>query len=383
MKNDKVKLYFFEIIVLILLFIALFVSSKISRFFLSILLLIFAVVARTLFQKKRILRTSSREVMYLMIGLGVLYVGIFYLFGLFFYHFNKQMLVFGYRTIINFIIPFIIIILTSEELRFTLLSQDGKIRIRNTSYDFSKILVFIIMVLIDLIIYVGVYNLERLDDFLALVGFISFASISCNLFYNYYSKRFGILGIIFYRMITILYVYIIPVIPNMYIYFRSFLRMLYPYLMYILLENTFGKRVFVESYRVRRRNALFVTIIIVFMTFLTMLVSCQFRYGMLVVGSGSMTGTINKGDVTIFESYHNQEIRKGDIVIFRYKDIQMVYRVIDIKNVNNEMHYYTKGDVNRDADSDYRISSDIVGISKLRIRYVGVPTLWLHSLFHF
>ena len=57
-------------------------------------------------------------------------------------------------------------------------------------------------------------SLKLATDFLALVGFISFASISCNLFYNYYSKRFGILGIIVYRMITILYVYIIPIIPN-------------------------------------------------------------------------------------------------------------------------------------------------------------------------
>ena len=119
------------------------------------------------------------------------------------------------------------------------------------------------------------------------------------------------------------------------------------------------------------------------MVLLTMLVSCQFRYGVLVVGSESMTGVINKGDVTIFESYHKQNVRKGDIIIFKYKDVQMVHRVVEIRNVNNEVRYYTKGDVNRDNDSDYRVSKDIVGISKVRIRYVGIPTLWLHSLFHF
>ena len=292
------------------------------------------------------------------------------------------MILFSFKTIINLIIPLTIIIISSEVLRFTLISQDGKIRIRNYSNDISKGLLFVIMVLIDLIIYVGIYDITKLDDFLALIGFISFASISCNLYYNYYSKRFGILGIILYRMITILYVYIIPIIPNMYIYFRSFLRMLYPYLMYLLMESTYGKTNFVEPYNTRRKNALLISTTIIVMAGITMLISCQFKYGILVVGSESMTGSIDKGDAIIYKSYEDDTIKIGDVIVFNYKDVKIVHRVMDKINVNGEIRYYTKGDINKGYDPDYRTKKDIIGVKKVKIKYVGIPTLWLHELFN-
>ncbi len=381
MKKDKIKLYFFEIIFLILLFIALFVSNKISRLLLSVVVMLFGILVKIIFKKKKIIYSFSKEVTYLMIGFGLLHVGLFYLMGLVHFNFNRHLVLFGFKTIINFIIPYMIIIIASEVIRFTLLSQNGKIRIRNTNYDYSKGLTFIIMVLIDLIIYLGVYDLSRLEDLLAAIGFISFASISCNMFYNYYTKRFGIMGIILYRMITILYVYIIPVIPDMFIYFRSFLRMLYPYLMFLVLDNTFGKKRFVMSYYERRKNVAFVTSLIAFMVILTMIISCQFHYGVLVVGSESMTGAINRGDVSFFEKYHEQDIKVGDIVIFHYDNIDIIHRVVDIKNVNGELRFYTKGDVNKVNDPDYRIKKDIIGVNLFKIKFIGLPTMWLHSLF--
>ena len=382
MKKDKVKLYFIEIIILIILFIALFVSTNVSRIALSILLLFFAILINSIFKKKKHVMFSSKEVSILMTFLALIYVLGFYILGILFYSFNKQMVLFSVSTLFNFIIPFVIIIISSEMIRFILLSQDGKIRIRGSNIDYSKFLLFLIMFLIDLIIYVNVYNIYDLNEFLALIGFVSFASISCNLFYNYYSKRFGIKGIIFYRVITILYVYIIPIVPNMYIYFRTFLRMLYPYLMYLLLENTFGKSSFVETYSNKRKNVIVITSLIVIMTFITMLISCQFKYGVLVVGSESMTGALNKGDATIFVKYSGQKLRTGDIIIFNYSDVKLVHRIVDIVSVNGETRYYTKGDMNSSYDPEYRLENDIVGISKLNVRYIGIPTLWLHELFN-
>ena len=168
----------------------------------------------------------------------------------------------------------------------------------------------------------------------------------------------------------------------MYIYFRSFLRMLYPYLMFLLLENTFSRGVFVQSYREKRKTTIFITGMIVLMAIITMLISCQFRYGLLVVGSESMTGSIDKGDVVFFESYHGDGIRKGDIIIYNYHDIQIIHRVVEIKSVNGEIRYYTKGDKNSWTDPDYRVSSDIVGVTKFRLKYLGHPTLWLNRLFN-
>ena len=48
-------------------------------------------------------------------------------------------------------------------------------------------------------------------------------------------KQFLPLGdkpIIIYRLMTVLYVYLIPIIPDVLVFFRAILRMLYPYIIY-------------------------------------------------------------------------------------------------------------------------------------------------------
>lgn len=112
-----------------------------------------------------------------------------------------------------------------------------------------------------------------------------------------------------------------------------------------------------------------------------MLVSCKFKYGILVIGSGSMTGSINKGDAVIFESYDNQNIFEGDVIIFKRDSLKVVHRVIDVKVVNGQYQYYTKGDANQNIDDSYVSKKDIVGISKFKIIYIGYPTIWLKDIF--
>ena len=51
-----------------------------------------------------------------------------------------------------------------------------------------------------------------------------------------------------------------------------------------------------------------------------------------------------------------------------------------IENINGEKRYYTKGDANPDEDYGYRVDSDIVGLTDLKVAYIGYPTLWLREM---
>ena len=124
------------------------------------------------------------------------------------------------------------------------------------------------MVLIDLVIYWGVYNVRNLNDMLTIVGFILFASVACNLLYNYITYRFGSKGVIIYRLMTILYAYFIPYIPDIYIFFRSFLRMLYPYIIYLVLEYTYSKSNYATAYKDKKKNLISTFILVVIMSLL-------------------------------------------------------------------------------------------------------------------
>ena len=371
MKKDKLRVFIIEFILLVVLSLALFVPNIINRKILALILTLFAIVTIFLIKKKTIKSIYKKQVLWLMIGFGVIYLIVFYLMGLYFGYYEAAAK-FSFKTINNFILPFILIIVSSEIIRSLLIGQKWKL---------SKILVIVNMVLIDLIVYIGVYDLTNLDDVLAVIGFIFFASVACNLLYDYIAARYGSKGIIAYRLMTVLFVYIIPYIPDVYIFFRSFLRMVYPYLIYLTLEYTYSKTNYATAYRDRNKKVILTTVLLIFMTLLIALVSCRFKYGVLVIGSGSMTGSLNKGDAVIFKSYDGGGLEQGEIIIFNKDDVKTVHRIIQLENVNGEYRYYTKGDSNQVIDDGYRVKKDIIGVSLFKIRYIGYPTLWLRDIF--
>ena len=197
----------------------------------------------------------------------------------------------------------------------------------------------------------------------------------------YITFRFGSKGVIIYRLLTILYAYFIPYIPDVYIFFRSFLRMLYPYIIYLVLEYTYSKSNYAVAYKDKKNNLITTAVLTVLMSLLIALISCKFRYGVLVIGSGSMTGSLDLGDAVVYESYQNQELEKEDVIIFYKENIKVVHRIINIENINGEIRYYTKGDANTNIDSGYVTKNEIIGTTLFRIKYIGYPTLWLRDIF--
>lgn len=371
MKRDKLKIYLIEVFLIIVLCLALFVSNVFNKKILALVLLPIAILTNMLVKKKKAIAFNSRQVTILMVGFGIIYLAVFYILGMYFGYY-KSPTPFGFKTIINFIIPFTVIVISSEFIRKKLIIQKGKL---------SKTLLTISMVLIDLVIYAGVYDVFVLDDMLTILGFILFASVACNLLYNYVTYRFGSKGVIIYRLMTIMYAYFIPYIPDIYIFFRSFLRMLYPYLIYLVLEYTYSKSNYAVAYKDKKRNIIATAVLTVVMSLLIGLISCKFRYGILVIGSGSMTGNLDLGDAVLYESYHNQDLNKKDVIIFYKENTKLIHRIVNMENINGEIRYYTKGDANENIDSGYITKDNVIGTTIYRIRFIGYPTLWLRDIF--
>ena len=112
-----------------------------------------------------------------------------------------------------------------------------------------------------------------------------------------------------------------------------------------------------------------------------MLISCKFRYGLLVIATESMTGTVNKGDAIIYESYDDQKIKLGQVLVFDKEGTQTVHRVVEIQDLNGQIRYITEGDANGERDKDYITNENIYGLVKLRVKCIGYPTLWVRELF--
>ena len=380
MKKDQIRIFGLEVLLIVILFFALFALNIFTRSVLAILITIYAVITICTLKTKKVGSINKKNVMILMIIFSMIYLAVFYALGLYF-GFIKSKILFSLRTIVKYIIPLTLIIIGSETIRRTFLSHKIEIKYKELKIELSSILTYIAMVIIDILIYTEIYNLRSLDDYLTLIGFVFFASLSCNLLYNYITPRYGSKGIVIYRLVTTLFIYIFPFVTDMYIFFRIFLRLLYPYIMYIVIEKLFSKNDYTVMIKDRRKEIFANTIMIVIATLFVMLVSCQFRFGLLVVGSESMTGTLDKGDALIFEKYTTQEIVEGQVIIFNYENVQTIHRVIDIQKVNGEYRYFTQGDANSKPDEGYRVKEDISSLVKLRIKYIGYPTLFVRSIF--
>lgn len=373
MKKDKFKTYILELSLMFILIFALFVPNIFTKINLAIFLSIFSIITVFLLKKKNILSIHNKEVTIMMLIFAIIYLVAFYLMGIY-YGYSRLAITFNVKTLLKYIIPISVIIISSEIIRTIFLSQK--------KVKFGKFITTVSMVLIDIILYINIYKINSSDDLMISIGFITFASISCTLLYNYISYRYGVTGIILYRLITTLYCYIIPITPNVYILFRSILRMIYPYIIYLVIDYTFKKRNIAMEYMNRKKKIVSFGVTLVLIITIAALISCQFKYGILVIGSGSMSGTIDKGDAIIYESYKEQSIKPGDIIVFNKNDIVFVHRVIELKNNSIEgLKIYTKGDALSEADSGYITKNDLIGIVKLKIKYIGYPSLWLRSAF--
>lgn len=381
MKKGNVKTLLLEIILILIFFFALFASKIVSRYLVASILLITTMVLKKKWRTKSNEYIYGKQVGILMILFAIVYIATYYALGLHF-GFAKSTYVLSTSILIRIIVPFTIIIINIELLRKLLLSQDATITIKGKKINISIALTYIITVLVDLIIYVGIYDLSTLESTLKIVGLVLFSTLSSNLLYNYITVRFGPKGIIVYRLITILFIYIIPIQPDVYIFFRSFLKMIYPFIIYIVLENTYAKNNLALSYSKRKKSIVSTTITILIMTLLIMLISCKFTYGIIVIGSKSMTGTINKGDAIIYKKYDGNSIKEGQVIMFERNNTRIIHRAIRVRNIDGKLQITTKGDANKEQDYGYVSKDDIKGIIKIRIKYIGKPTVWLNELFN-
>ena len=71
----------------------------------------------------------------------------------------------------------------------------------------------------------------------------------------------------------------------------------------------------------------------ILLTIIICLISCQFRFGLLVIGTGSMTGTIDRGDIILYEKYDSKELPVNTIIVFEQNQNRIIHRIINIETI--------------------------------------------------
>ena len=112
------------------------------------------------------------------------------------------------------------------------------------------------------------------------------------------------------------------------------------------------------------------------------IVGC-FKYQPIAVLSNSMKDYYSRGDIVIVEKISTDDIeniKEKDILYYRYGDKYITHRVYDIKEKEGKLIFFTKGDNNNDVDPWVVNEEDIHGVVRMKIKYLGWPTVWVYEL---
>ena len=344
--KDKRMLYIVTAIIFASLLVSLFVVEGISRVFTACLLIPLTAITCILVRKRAIYSVSKKEVLLLMAVMGVIYIILNHMSGIWF-GYQEALSFASTQVFFKYVLPITVIIIAMEMIRSVLLAQKDKI---------VSVMCYVSCVMADVLMYSSLQGITNFNRFMDLMGLTLLPAITANFLYHYLSRRYGCLPGMVYRLLTTLYVYFVPTTSRMPDALTSVVQIVVPVGLMVLLAAMFEKKQRMAQQKHGKMPYIGTAIVVVVMISIAMLISCQFRYGALVIATESMTGEINKGDMIIYERYENQPIQEGQVVVFLQNEARIVHRVVRIETVRGETRYYTKGDANDSPDAGYRTS---------------------------
>ena len=357
-------------------FVALLVLSLLpyaqSRLIAALLLAAATAITLIFVKKRNVLSYNKRQVLWLLLVMAATFVMLYYLTGV---HFGFATRSWAKWTWGNFwlaILPISLLVICSEWIRSVMLAQNAKA---------ADIFAYLIGVLSEVLVVSGFGSINGFNRFMDVIGLTLFPAVTANLLYQYLSRRFGVAPNVAYRLITTLYVYVIPfasLIPDS---LFAFAKLLLPLLVYWFIDSLYEKKTRYATQRKSRWGWIGWGTLAATLVGVVMLTSGQFYFSTLVIGSESMTGEYNKGDLLIYERFEDQKVEVGDVLVFLKGNTRLVHRVVASENVNGEIRYYTKGDANEDVDAGYITEDAVIGVADVKIPYLGYPTIWMRNLF--
>ena len=202
-----------------------------------------------------------------------------------------------------------------------------------------------------------------------------------NFLCTYLTYKVDIGPSLIFKLTVSLYMYLLPIVPNLGDYLLSVVKILTPFIIFYIINRALVEEE--KSKRIITNNTLkvFSIPIIVVLVMLVILVSGVFKNKLVAIASNSMAPTYYRGDAIILEKMKPEDLRKGDILVFERSDRIITHRIVDIKKKQDTYYFTTKGDANKSADGYVSTSDDVIGKVDYVVKYVGFPTILVNELF--
>jgi len=369
-----------EIVLFGLLFFNVFVLKSLDLTIPLVIVGGFLILLLTIIRYRKPMSRRTSDIVFVVLGMGSVMLGILYLIG-FYNGFNISYSVIykNYIKTSTWIMTFAIVIL-AEIIRYLLASVDDS---GKKKYKLLSVLMLANFVLIDLSIATRTYDLTSFNQFYEFFGLMVVQSVAKNILLNYLSKKYGYVPCLFYRLLMDLYVYFLPITPKINTFIEAVLFLIFPYLLYIVVRDLTEKKKKEPARRNKVLERISSAVLTAIFAVLVVLVSREFEYAMVAIGSESMHGQINKGDAVIYKRYSKaDELEVGDVIVFSKSNMMIVHRIVEVFELDEgEFVYRTKGDANTSDDNWLVSEKEIFGRVNIRVLLIAWPYVLLNELF--
>ena len=370
MKYQYFKLLFIELFLIAFSFFHFFFIKQVNQIYYVIELLI--ILSFILFINKVDNKENyQKKEVSLIIIISVLLYYIFTYFVGFFIGFVYTTYSRSIPGMLRNVITSVLVILIIEFIR-DIIIQKGR-------YYKSIILIsFVVTTLLELLFLVNIVGFQSRITSLEIFMVIIMPCVFRNIFLTYCTYLFGKTNSIIYHLSMVVINYIVPFFPNFGDYVGAVLLIMHPLLLMIITAGSifYKQEKITDTYSFKKyekvgKYAYLVSV--AFLLVLVYLVSDLGRYSILAIGSDSMQGSINKGDVVLINKKKNR-YKEGDVIAFKYDGTVIVHRIVEVRGYHS---YITKGDANNGRDNWIVKDNMIKGSANFSIKYLGWPTVKL------
>lgn len=268
--------------------------------------------------------------------------------------------------------PLIGIIIISEALRYNTVKYAHG----------NKILIILFTVLLStfqILMETNAGILSTTYERFIYISAVVFPNIADNFLCTYMVYKGNMTNSILFRLIVGLYMYLIPIVPNLGYYLYASFKIIVPYIIFYIINKDLleveNRKIFIRT----SRSILAIPVLIIGII-LILLVAGIGKYKLIAVATDSMNNVFYRGDALLLEYKNANEIEIGDVLAFYHGKTIITHRVIGIESKNNKRYFNTKGDANNTADGYITKEEDVIGKVGFVIKYLGFPTIWTKEL---
>ena len=252
---------------------------------------------------------------------------------------------------------------------------------RNTPHQKLPIILYTgILSFLNIIMEINGFDLFDQETLFIFITTVVLPIISREAICSYITYKISYKPSIILKLSLYLYELVLPIIPSLGNYLYAVANIGLPYGIYYFVSKLNHYKDKQREYQRKVVNRLFYIPVFAALIIVVILISGLFSHTMIAIGSNSMVPVYSKGDAVIFQKVESDQIQIGQVIAFKKEGKIVTHRVINMQLIDTHYQFQTKGDANNAPDSFKVEESEVLGVVKYTVKYVGYPTLWFQDL---